>query len=405
MRVLLILFGIVLLCGQAIAQSSTVRPGELSLSIEVEEGETIPFAREMILITIRGHYRRHITRETLHQPDFDGFSWTQLGPDHWTEERIAGKKVKIFRRRMAIYPDRPGRLTIGAFTHRLTLTDEGDDWFEHEVMSEPLTIEVAPAPPVEDWWFPARFLRVSDEWSNAPALLKPGEGVLRVVRLEALGVTPEMMPPMPELTSPSAMIFPHPEKRLVELSPAGPVSYAFWRWTIRPTNGTSTIIEPLSFSYYNTIERTHQKVTIAAQRVAYDELMQEKRAVDGPLPRPVRLPGWAEAIAATLIFLSGLLSVLWRRRLTSKRVFERLTWIDPLALRLRYSAWRGDALQVRRAATAIMAKDGSARPTHRRQLLDQLDRQIFGRAKGSLDLFVFANAFLRPAAGKHAPSD
>ena len=85
----------------------------------------------MILVTIRGSYRRHITRERVEQPPLDGFSWSQLGPDRWYEERIRGRPVKMFERRMALYPERAGELTIGAFTHHLTLTDEGDEWFEH----------------------------------------------------------------------------------------------------------------------------------------------------------------------------------------------------------------------------------------------------------------------------------
>ena len=113
----------------AFAQSKTVLPSELELSVSIDDADAMPVVREMVLITIRGVFRRHITREMLIQPDLEGFSWAQLGPDHWTDERIDGQQVKVFERRMAIYPDRTGTLTIGAFTHRLTLTDEGDDWF------------------------------------------------------------------------------------------------------------------------------------------------------------------------------------------------------------------------------------------------------------------------------------
>ena len=179
MKVLFTLLLVFLMPIAALAQSKIVRPDELGLTVELDHSEHRPFTREMILITIRGVYRRHITRETLRQPDLEGFSWAQLGADTWAEERIDGKQVKTFERRMAIYPDRPGRLTIGAFTHDLTLTDEGDDWFEHSISSDPLTIEVAAAPAWDGWWFPVRSLRVSDNWSNPPALLTPGEGVLR----------------------------------------------------------------------------------------------------------------------------------------------------------------------------------------------------------------------------------
>ncbi|MEM7042779.1 MAG: hypothetical protein AAF543_08205 [Pseudomonadota bacterium] len=397
MRWLLItLLSMMLISHEAPAQSSSVQPGEVSLSVEVDAAEgQAPFTQEMVLITIKGLYRRHITREALEQPDFEGFNWAQLGPDKWTDERIDGKNYKIFERRMAVYPRRPGPLTIGAFTHRLTLTDEGDGWFEHKVMSEPVTIEVAPAPDTGDWWFPVSALRVSDEWSNAPARLKPGEGVLRVIRLEALGVTPEMIPPMPELTSPSALIFPHPEKRLVELSPAGPITYAFWRWTIRPTNNTSAIVEPLAFSYFDTTLREHRAVSISAQRVAYSESTADAEFVADQPPKPARLPAWPEGLAAAALLLGVIWSALRGRRLTFRHATPASSWLDPIALRLRVAAWRDDASGVRRTAKAIMARDGVAHYPHRQDALAWLDEMIFGPRGDRPELKGFARKFLR----------
>ncbi|MGB3246594.1 MAG: hypothetical protein WBB25_18825 [Sulfitobacter sp.] len=364
------------------AQSRTVLPEELQLSIEVDATEHERFTREMVLITIRGVYRRHITREEVVQPDLEGFSWTQLGDDLWLDERINGEKVKTFRRRMALFPDRPGPVEIGAFRHKLTLTDESDEWFEHVITSEPTTIDVAAAPETEDWWLPVKALRVSDNWSNAPDQLKPGEGVLRIVRIEALGVTPEMIPPMPTLHSPSAMIFPHPEKRLVELTPQGPQSFAYWRWTIRPSNDTSTIVEPISFAYFDTFARVEREVTISAQRVAYgdvapSETVPDAGSGDGPPVRSVRLPGGAVALVALTVFLGGLGYALQGYRLQRGVLFRRLRWLDPLVRALRHAARRGDGPALRRAATAMMRRDGVS--AGQKDVLSRLDALLFAR--------------------------
>ena len=395
MRMVLALFLPVLLFpALATAQSREVQPHELSLSVTVEDTETPPHAREMVLIRIKGIYRRHITRETLVQPDFEGFSWAQLGPDTWREERLDGKKVKTFERRMAVYPDRAGTLTIGAFRHRLTLTDEGDDWFDHEIASAPVTIDVAPTPDHVGFWFPTRRLRVSDQWSNAPDQLKPGDGVLRIVQLEALGVTPEMIPPMPELASPSAMIFPHPEKRLVELTPDGPITYAFWRWTIRPTNDTSTIVEPLVFSYFDTVTREAREVTISAQRVAYGTVIPDTpsgaalNATDATLPAPSRLPGPRVAVLTGLAFALALVAGLWGR---SYAGLGRIAIFDPLVRQLRQAARRGDSVQLRSVASAILRRDGPS--PARLSLLAHLDRTIFDPARSDLDLAAFSRDF------------
>ena len=380
----------------ALGQSKTVLPSELELSVTVEDTGYTPFVREMILITIRGVYRRHITREVLVQPDLEGFSWSQLGSDSWADERIDGVKVKTLTRRMAIYPDQAGRLTIGAFKHTLTLTDEGDDWFEHEIQSEPVSVEVAPAPKTDGWWFPVRSLKISDQWSNAPDQLEPGEGVLRVIRIEALGVTPEMLPPMPELKSPSGMLFPHPDKRLAELSPDGPISFSFWRWTIQPSNDVSAIVEPLTFSYFDTTERKARTVTISAQRVAYGDTKPEAASAPAPVPTEARLPSWAAALVGGVVFIVGLGGSLMGRQFAGFAALRRWPLFDPLARRLRKAARDADASGVRRAAAAIQKRDGATEV--RSLLISRIDQAIFSGQGSVPDLRAFVASFFKPTA-------
>ncbi|WP_298919155.1 hypothetical protein [uncultured Roseobacter sp.] len=374
------------------AQTKAVLPNELSLAVTVEQTDHTPFVREMVLITIRGIYRRHITREMLTQPDLDGFSWTQLGPDTWRDERLNGEKVKTLTRRMAIYPDRAGDLTIGAFTHNLTLTDERDDWFEHPIYSEPVTITVAPAPAIEGWWFPVKSLKISDQWSNAPDQLEPGEGVLRVIRIEALGVTPEMIPPMPDLNSPSGMIFPHPDKRLAELSPAGPISYSFWRWTVRPGNDNSAIVEPISFQYFDTVTRQMQTVSISAQRVAYGKAVPQGRQQTAPVLEPARLPDWPAAALAVLVFVTGFAIAHSGWRLVGASALSRFKLFDPLRRRLRQAARKGELIEVRRHAAALMTRDGGH--AVRAQLLSDLDASICDPNAAPPVLAEFVRRFL-----------
>ena len=390
-----------LLAGAAGAQTTEVFPGELTLDVTVANAEVVPFEQEMVLITIHGQYRRHITLEKLEQPDLSEFNWMQLGEDRWYEVTENGKKVKNFKRRMALYPDHAGTLTIGPFVHHLTLTDEGDDWFQHDIRSAPITIEVKPAPVTDGWWFPVRNLEVSDTWSNAPDQLKPGEGVLRVIRVQAIGIGPDMIPPMPELHSPSAMIFPHPEQRLVELSPEGPVSVAFWRWTIRPTNDTSAILEPVEFEFYDTRNRVPRRVTISAQRVAYDESVLPEPV---QLAEPARLHPWLVWSAAALALVGGLAAVLAGRRFAGWQGLQRWPVFDALRRKLRLAAGQGDLVALRQAAQAMLRRDGA--DARRRGLVAGLDRAVFGRGDAGFDARGFARDFLdrrhRRGAAKRA---
>ena len=54
------------------AQTREVDPEDLQLTVKVLEQAETPYAREMVMILIRGVYQRHITREKLEQPDLPG---------------------------------------------------------------------------------------------------------------------------------------------------------------------------------------------------------------------------------------------------------------------------------------------------------------------------------------------
>ncbi|MEP3330955.1 hypothetical protein [Sedimentitalea sp.] len=380
---------LVLAAGLAQAQTREVNPADLELTVTIENAEVTPFQGEMVLVTIHGVYRRHITREKLIQPALEGFNWMQLGEDHWYETQIRGKKVKNFKRRMALFPKQAGKLTIDPFVHHLTLTDEGDDWFAHDIRSQPLTINVDPAPQMDGWWLPVRRLEISDQWSNAPDQLQEGEGVLRIIRVKAVGASPDMIPPMPELTSPSAMIFPHPEQRLVELSPQGPVSIAFWRWTIRPGRSRSAILEPLTFDYFDTTTRQAHSATITAQRVAMDEANLPEPA---PPPAPAAQRTALMAGTGIIALFIGFSILLLGRNFSGLKRLQAIPAFNPLYRRLRRAARNEDLAGTRRTAVAILQQEGRCPETT--NLLHQFDNAVFGSIDTAPDTLRFAREFL-----------
>ncbi len=80
-----------------------------------------PVVGEMIPVTVRGEYTSLITLEKLTFPDSPDYDWIQVARDRWADEMIDGRTVKVFERRVAVYPRRDGRITIGPVTHKLTV--------------------------------------------------------------------------------------------------------------------------------------------------------------------------------------------------------------------------------------------------------------------------------------------
>ncbi len=382
---------IILVPSLALAQRSKVVPEDAELIVTIENPQDPFLESEMVLLTIHGIYRRHITREKIIQPPLHGFGWMQLGQDYWYDSLENGLPVKNVRRRMAIFPARSGKIEIGAFQHRLTFLDEDLKWFEHEIASEPIVIEVGAADETSDWWLPVHKLEIDDNWSNPPDQMKAGEGVLRVIRVEAFGASPDMLPPMPELKSPSAHIFPHPEKRLVQLTPNGPVAIGFWRWTLRPTNDVSAIIEPITVEYYDTIARENKEVTISTQRIAYGGIHGRERpdpsvtaeiltGNDGPAVAPV----WA-LLAGFVTVLLGALAVMLRSvsALPIEDVLRRFA-LDADSRAMRAAAKSGAVGRFRAAAHRLVARTGQTAQAF--PSLQTLDADLFSNPRKDVAL-------------------
>ena len=373
------------------------------LELHLEDRRHPPHPGEMILISIRGTFRVPVVREKLREPPLYGFDWMQLGRDHWYKELEDGFEVVKFERRMALFPQAPGKLEIPAFTHELELLSRSGKTVKISEQSNTLPLTAVPAPETSQWWFPVRKINVTDRWSNAPEGLAPASAALRIVTLILEGTTPQSVPPMPELTGAGAYIFPHPEHRTVTLGPNGPVTHVFWRWTVRPKEDTAGYLDPVEIVYFDTRDRAEKHIRLSAQRIAYAGGAQTVRAAGGSAGRPVagtssggallRLPGWSVPAMLAL----GLLAGLWVG--LSGPAGGRLRfpgWLrpSPEQIRLRRAVRSGDAHAVRRYAHMLIRRHGAPPPA----ALRQLDHALFGSGTNMPDLRKVARAASRTSA-------
>ena len=370
-----------------------LEPGDIRLELVLEDRDHAPLQGEMILLSIRGTYKIPVVREKLRQPALDGFDWMQLGEDRWYKEREDGFDVLKLERRMALFPQKAGDLEIPAFTHSLEMLGRNGRTVPVEQVSNDLALVATPRPDSDDWWFPVRQIRIDDQWSNQTEALEPGGAALRVVSLTVDGSAPQRIPPMPELTGAGAFIFPHPEHRIVALGPNGPRTRVFWRWTVRPKEGSAGYTNPIRLAWFDTEAQEPREIILNAQRIAYAGGSQEVQTTDtgirssGSLSEGTEawglppLPGWMLPLVAVLGMLAGLAMMAWQRRGIGWSVPD---WVrpDPVRRALRQAARNGDAMGVRNSAHALLARDGRAVP----DALATLDRNLFGPATETPDL-------------------
>lgn len=330
-----------------------------------------PLVHEMVLITIRGHYGADIAIESLQTPALPGFGWSQLGRDHWSEARERGLPVRIFERRMAVFPDRAGVLQIAPFVHHLTRVDPTGRRWTQDITSAPVALSVAAPPDSAGWWLPVQALTATDSWEGTPQALRYGQTATRTVVLEAKGISPDRLPPMPDLRVPGIFAFPLPEERSVTLTDAGPVARAVWRWSVLPDSPRPAVMPPLTIPWFDTGARQMRELVLAAQAVSIDG------ALMGDDPHDARLDRWGAMAAPIGLALGlalglgfGLPGLRWRApRLAVPRPLAR--W--RLGRQMARAARAGDATAVLRVALRQRRDGGPA--------LAALTARVFGRPR------------------------
>jgi hypothetical protein len=328
------------------------------LEIEIERLPELPYEQEMLLLTIRGFYPHVITLNKLESPSFRNFSWMQLGRDRWFE--VPGKQLRGFERTMAIFPQRAGNLTINRFTHHLTVFTAGGSREKRDVSSDAFTLEVRAKPPATEWWFPARSVRVTDQWDRPPDQLAPGATAVRTVTLEAYGAAPEMLPPMPRMRAPTLITFADLGDRTSSLTPQGPISRVVWRWTFKTATSASVDLDAVVIPWFDTAKRQHREIVLAPQRIALADSMAEDSAsfeiLSSTSPYVVPLGLFTGFVVALMLLLPGL---HMKSRKEISAVFHRYK-PDQRVWAIRYAAWKNDPARLRLAVHRLIRDDRQA---------------------------------------------
>ena len=346
-----------------------VAPEDARLEVTTEIGAPEPYAHEMVLVRIRGTYTVQMTLETLEQPDLSDFAWMQLGRDRWTATMVDGRAARAYERVMALFPRRPGRLVIEPFVHRLTLLGPGGERVRHDVVSAPVAV-AARAEPAAGWWLPARALRLTDAFDRDPAALAPGETARRTVTIEAEGVPPDRLPPMPSLRAPGVVAFADPEERSGRLTPEGPVATVVWRWTVRPVNAEPSALPAVTIPWFDTVARRTEQVRLAERRVAR---LGAAAAAEEP-PALVRHRTLAVALAGALGLGLGLAALGAGGRPNAARLAHAFAALhpDPDRRAMRRAVRTRDPALLRAAALRRMARLGIVPDARSRAVLDHL---------------------------------
>lgn len=352
-----------LLAGAVLAQ------GDTRLMVLHDHGN--PVVSEMVKLTIRGEYDLTVSLEDMQFPNSPDYDWIQIARDDWRKERVQGRLLQIFERKIALFPRRPGPLTVGPVNHKLTYVQDNGQRAETTVVAAPIALAVKPfpadAPPLS-----ASRLILTDELSAEPGRLKKNEILTRRVTVEALGALAHHLPARPDLSEPWLILFSQPEHRETVLTEAGPVARVVWEWQLRPRTGEPAILHAEAFSWFDTDSRQVEVAPLKPIPFGFAGFGSNFGAPDQagwrnwPLAALALGGGMAVSLAGMLRGQGLLPAGALRHRLRRLRP-------GPHARAMRRAAAAGDLPALRDAADRHLRWRGQPAPA----LMADLDRQLY----------------------------
>ena len=358
--------------------------GARAESLRLVVPEIQPVVGEMIHVTVRGEYTRQIALETLTFPNSDAYEWMQLGRDRWQDEQIDGRTVRVFERRIAVFPRQAGTFAIGPATHHLTVVGANNLREPLDVEALPATLPVAPFPG-ESTTLSARSLTIQDTLSATPGALRDGETLVRRVVLRAEGALPHALPPRPAMREPWLISFASPEQREMQLTPDGPLTTVTWEWHLRPKTGEAGVLPPVAIPWFDTVARQMRTAEIPAIPFGYASFRDNLTGSDRLPARQVRAALLAFAAGAAAGLAVAFTGLSRHRRADMLRILRKYLPFDPTRGALRRAARTGDLFAIRRAAERYLRR--------RRDL----GLPVSGRETALLDQFLYREPGDAPA--------
>ncbi|WP_395665281.1 hypothetical protein [Methylocella sp.] len=330
----------------------------LALTEAVVDGPKEPYVGEMLILRLRSFIEAPVARHEIEQPQLVDFDWRQYGRDVEVETQVAGVTLRGLERAIAIFPRRPGRLTIDPFTRKVELIGPDNTRRDAAFSSAPVTVEaraldglVKPG----DFFLPARSVTLTDEWEPRPDRLGLNDAARRTLTIMAEGLTADRLPPPPPMRAPGLIVFAAPAERETIATPKGLTAKAVYRYDVRPASSEPAKTPAIHVAWFDTVERRMREASLPPRVVAFVDPNAPQIAggasEGASFARRLGAAGLGFAWAAALGLLI-LTSPAHVGALGGRLAFWRAPGRAELA-RLRRAGRRGDAAGVMAATLAL----------------------------------------------------
>lgn len=252
-------------------QATTAPSSTDNFYFEVEVSGGIHYVQEQILYIERLYYTVNHDDANLSEMSVADARLVQLTDPKQYITVIDGKRVGVYERRFAVFPEQAGTLVIPGqrFSARITNRYDRFRGQSETVVSKPIKLDIKAIPPEYPTapWIPASQFSISEHFSTDFSGWQAGEPVTRTITISATGLSSGQIPPIPMPEVANLRYYPDQTKDDSKSSEDGLVTTVTQSVALVPTQAGELNLPEIRVPWWNTLKNRVEYASLPARTV------------------------------------------------------------------------------------------------------------------------------------------
>lgn len=258
---------------------SVAQAGNQLVFLEAEVDASEVYVQQQVIFTLRLYKRTELMDPSLTMPDVEDAVQEKLGAPRSFNTVVDGRDYEVIENRFAYFPQKSGNFTIPPAELNATIAVGGNGFLDPFLgmtgkqirrASNGIEIKVKPKPanyPADAAWLPTTHVSIEESINPNKTTFKVGEPITRVVTVEATGVAPSLLPPLPVPEGQGFKVYPEPADAKGLPDAKGISSRRAETHSYIPTKAGTLNLPPVEIAYWNVREDRLDKAVLPGHTI------------------------------------------------------------------------------------------------------------------------------------------
>ncbi len=255
------------------------KPSSQLVFLDLKVDRQDPWVQEQVIVTLNLYQRVDTNDPSLSWPEGQGYIREKLGATRVYQTVIDGHEFQVTENRFAIFPQKSGDITLPAATFTAFIAVGGSAMFDPFLntsgkqigrRTQEITLRVKAKPadfPADASWLPSPRVLMEDTVTPDKSEFRVGEPITRTITLQAHGIAPSVLPPLPPPAGDGYKVYPEKAKTAGAPVDEGYVSQRQEAQAFIPTRPGPLVLPAIEVRFWNTRTQTVDTTSLPARTV------------------------------------------------------------------------------------------------------------------------------------------